>query len=298
MKKLLPLFLSLLMALSGCGTSAPAPADEDGTIVVATTYPVCLFTAAVTEGVEGYDLQLMIDQPVSCLHDYTLSVSDMRTLESADVIVMNGAGLEETMEDALSSAGDTPVIDCSRGIDLLPAEDSHESDPHIWMDPDLACVMLANINDGLSAADPDHAAAFAANADAAAETIRAAHENLKEQLTDLPCREIITFHDGFRYFARAFDLTILRAIEEEAGSEASAREVGDIITDVEDYGLPAVFTEVNGSDATAQVIARECGVKIAVLDLIMSRGQEEMPGIDAYLARLSADVTAIQEAYS
>lgn len=301
MKKLLPFFLALMFALTACGPAATETEDtaEGGTTVVATTYPVYLFASAVTEGVEGYTVELMVDQPVSCLHDYTLSVNDMRTLESADVIVMNGAGLEETMEDALSSAGDTPVIDCSEGVDLLPSpEDPQEPDPHIWMDPVLACGMLSALVEGLTALDPDHAAAFATNADGAAETIRSAHEALKAQLAGLPCRELITFHDGFQYFARAFDLTILRAIEEEAGSEASAKDVGDILADINTYGLPAVFTELNGSTATADLIAREAGIKTAPLDLIMSRTHAGNGGVDDYVARLTDNITTIQEAYS
>ena len=301
MKKLLPLLLALLLALSACGPAAGTTEDtaEAGTVVVATTYPVYLFASAVTEGVEGYNVELMIDQPVSCLHDYTLSVNDMRTLEAADVIVMNGAGLEETMEDALSSVGETPVIDCSAGMDLLPSqEDPQEPDPHIWMDPELACGMLSNLAEGLTALDPDHSAAFAANADGAVETIRSAHESLKTQLADLPCRELITFHDGFQYFARAFDLTILRAIEEEAGSEASAKEVGDILADIDSYGLPAVFTELNGSTSTADLIAREAGIQTAPLDLLMSRTHTGAEGIDEYVTRLTDNITTIQEAYS
>ena len=301
MKKLLPLLLALLLTLSACGPAAGTTEDtaETGTVVVATTYPVYLFASAVTEGVEGYHVELMIDQPVSCLHDYTLSVNDMRTLEAADVIVMNGAGLEETMEDALSSVGETPVIDCSAGMDLLPSqEDPQEPDPHVWMDPELACGMLSNLAEGLTALDPDHAAAFAANADGAVETIRSAHESLKTQLAGLPCRELITFHDGFQYFARAFDLTILRAIEEEAGSEASAKEVGDILADIDSDGLPAVFTELNGSTSTADLIAREAGIQTAPLDLLMSRTHTGNSGVDEYVARLTDDITTIQEAYS
>ena len=309
MKKLLPVLLALVLGLAGCGIAGSSDADPAATHVVATTYPVYLFASAVTSGIEGYYTEPMIDQPVSCLHDYTLTVRDMRILEGADVIVMNGAGLKEAMENALDSVADTPVIDCSRGIELLEGEAHHheeegdheeheEGDPHIWMDPALACVMIESIADGLSAQDPANAERFSANAQAAKERILTACEDLKVQLADLPCRELITFHDGFQYFARAFDLTILRAIEEEAGSEASAREVSAIVADIVSHDLPAVFTEINGSSATAEMIARECGVKVAALDLIMSRDQRNLTGIDDYLARLTENVNTIREAYT
>ena len=88
--------------------------------------------------------------------------------------------------------------------------------------------------------------------------IQQAYPVMQAALADLPCRELITFHDGFSYFADAFDLTILRAIEEEAGEQASAREVADIVTEIQTHQLPAIFTEVNGADATAQIIHRRC----------------------------------------
>lgn len=316
MKKLLPVLLILALALTACGPAASRsePAGARETVVVTTTYPVYLFAEAVTRGVADYDVRLMIDQPVSCLHDYTLTVTDMRTLESADLLVISGAGLEETMEDALDTISDTPVIDCSAGVELLAAEehsheahdheeeasghDHHEGDPHIWMDPRLACAMLDNLAEGLSAQDPDHADAFRANAQDAEARIMDRYAALKAQLSNLSPRALITFHDGFGYFARAFDLTILRAIEEEAGSEASARDVVEIVELVKVHSLPAIFTEVNGSAATAELISRECGADVVPLDLIMSRNPDDGDGVDVYLTRLAADVAAIQEAYS
>ena len=81
---------------------------------------------------------------------------------------------------------------------------------------------------------------------------------------------MITFHDGFGYFADAFDLHILEAIEEESGSEASAQELKEMITLVRDHQLPAVFTEVNGSASAADIIASETGTKVYSLDMAMA----------------------------
>ena len=81
--------------------------------------------------------------------------------------------------------------------------------------------------------------------------------------------QLITFHDGFEYFALAFDLPLLAAIEEEAGSEASAKEIVEITHLVQENGIPVIFTEVNGSDATAQAISRETGCAVAQLTMRM-----------------------------
>ena len=116
------LALSLPLSLTACGALADGntPAEDDNIITIAaTTYPVYTLLETLTAPMEQVEVSLVVDQQVSCLHDYTLSVDDMRTLESADVIVINGAGLEAFMTDALSTV-DAPVIDCSQGIELLP----------------------------------------------------------------------------------------------------------------------------------------------------------------------------------
>jgi ABC-type Zn uptake system ZnuABC Zn-binding protein ZnuA len=81
---------------------------------------------------------------------------------------------------------------------------------------------------------------------------------------------LITFHDGFRYFAHAYDLPLLESIEEEAGSEASAKEIVEITELVKEHNIPVIFTEVNGSDATAKAVARETGCTVAQLSMLMS----------------------------
>ena len=155
-KALFSLLLSSLLLLSACGGGQPSSSGdtEEGTLhILCTTYPVYLFTTAVTEGVEGVEVSRLIDQQISCLHDYTLTVNDMKAIEAADMIVLNGAGLGDFMSDALA-ASDAPTIDCSEGVALLPAlgHEGHDHDaaydPHIWMDPERAAQMVANIGTG------------------------------------------------------------------------------------------------------------------------------------------------------
>ena len=125
--RLFALVLAVVLGLTAC---APVQKEEARLTVVATTYPVYLFACAVTEGVEGIRVERLNTGETSCLHDYTLSVNDMKLLERADVIVMNGGGLEEFLEDALASS-DAAVIDCARGADLLEnLSHHHEEEGH------------------------------------------------------------------------------------------------------------------------------------------------------------------------
>ena len=297
MKKLFAPLCALVLLLSACGQPAASqPQDEDTLHIVATTYPIYLFTTAVTEGAEGVEVSLLVKQQTSCLHDYTLTVSDMKAIEGADVIVMTGAGLEDFMDDALS-ASDAQVINCSEGIDLLPAQghEGHdhdaEYDPHIWMDPANAQVMLGTIADQLGQITGQD---LQARCTEVQQQVEQASQQWKEQVTTLSDPKLITFHDGFQYFSRSFGLELLKAIEEEEGSEASAQEIKEIVSLVEQYHLPAIFTEVNGSESTAQAISRESGCGVYQLNMIMSG---DGTGIQPYLDAMQNNIDTIVEAF-
>lgn len=297
-----------LMLLSGCAAPAAqesAPADQADTLTIAaTTWPVYCFASAVASGAEGVEVVPVVNEPVSCLHDYTLTVGEMKILEGADLILMNGVGFDSFLQSALDAV-DVSTVDCSAGIALrhldedAPDHDHDHADgaydPHIWLDPRNAAQMVRTAADALAQADPDQAELYAANADQAAQQLEEAWSEWNERLSGLTHRELITFHDGFGYFADAFDLHILYAIEEEEGSETSAMQFKELTDLIDSYQIPAVFTEVNGSDATAQALSRETGVKVGQLSMIVSG---EGDGLTSYLDGMQHNVDAILEALS
>ena len=301
-----------LLLLSGCGGTPAERAVPDQLTVLTTTYPVYLAAQAVTEGVDGVAVERLNTGEVSCLHDYTLTVTDMKKIERANVIALNGVELEEFMEDALAASG-APVIDCSEGVALLESaghvheegEDGHDHghfDPHYWMDPDNMVQVVENLSAGLSQADPDHGEQYLENAaNAGAELWKfgvMAREMLTTALEEnrVETGGLITFHDGFQYFAHAFDLPLLASIEEEEGSEASAKEIVEITALVKERHLPVIFTEVNGSDATANAIARETGCVVAQLTMLMDGPAEG--GLDNYCGGLTANLQAIVNGFA
>ena len=316
MKQRIALCLAAVMLLlSGCGgnqaASTSSQTEGEGLKIVATTYPIYLLARSVAEGVEGISVERLNTGETSCLHDYTLSVEDMKMIEGADVIAMNGAGLEDFMDDALAAAR-AQVIDCSENVELLEnlthdhvegdeADHDHGHwDPHYWMDPDNAAIMAENLAAGLSAADPDHQQAYQENMLKTKTFLASWKGNLQSLLNWDEGPEItglITFHDGFQYFAKAFELPLLAAIEEEAGSEASAKEIQEITALVEEYDLPIIFTEVNGSDATAQAIARETGCAVGQLTMLMD-GPEDGDLQENYYGGLKDNIAAIVNGFA
>lgn len=262
MKKIIVLLVCLLVL-----TACAAPASQGG--VAATTAPVFQFAEAIAEGTD-VEVRQVISDSVSCLHDYSLSVRQMETMEKSDLVLLSGAGLEDFMADALRTA---ETVDCSEGaalLEMIHEGHSHGHDPHLWLDPGNAAIMAENICRALSAQYPEETAVFEENTAALKEKLLELKAWGTQELSKLSSRKLITFHDGFAYLASAFDLEILAAVEEEAGSEASAADLMQIIGLVEAHGLSCVFTEKNGSDAAASVIASETGCRSFTLDMAMS----------------------------
>jgi len=267
----------LLVSLFGC-------ASREYAQVAATTLPVYEFTSRLCEGT-GITVSRLVTESVSCLHDYSLNVDQVRAAEAAEIVVINGAGLEEFMEDILA---DKATIDASENIGILECEEGHEHDhdndheeesheghhhevdSHIWLSPANASIMAVNICNGLIHQYPEYAEVFASNLKALSSELEELRIYGETQLENLSCRDLITFHDGFGYLAHCYDLHILEAVEEESGSEASAAELKYLITEVRHHRLPAIFTEANGSVSAASVIARETGASVYTLDMAMS----------------------------
>lgn len=274
MKRILSLIALLLLLLSLCACS-PAPTAQ----VVATTLPVYTFTQMLCQNTDITVSQL-ITESVSCLHDYTLQVRQMRVLESADTVICSGAGLEDFMQDLLRSK--STVIDASEGIELLCSDHSHDhdnsdehthshdDDPHIWLSPLNAKVMASNIASGLCGAYPQHEKTVNHNLNVLLTELDKLYNYGVSQLSDLSNRKLITFHDGFSYFAQCFDLIIAHAIEEESGSEASAAQLIHLIGIIHSENLQAIFTETNGSTAAAQIVSAETHAPVYALDMAMS----------------------------
>ena len=292
MKKL-PVILALLIALSGCAPTTPAD-------IAATTLPVYDFTCRITAG-SGLTVERLITEEVSCLHDYTLTVGQMKAIEGAQVVILSGAGLEEFLGDALDSAHS--VIDSSENIPLLEGghhhhheEDAteeedhhdHEHDPHLWLSPAHAAMQAGNICAGLSGEYPEFAELFEANLALLLADLQKLEEHGRQQLSGLASREILTFHDGFAYLADAFGIEIVEAIEEESGAEASAKELIHLIEEVRLHDISAIFVEANGSGSAASIIAAETGAALGTLSMAMSG--------DGYFTAMYENIDSLKEA--
>ena len=148
--------------------------------------------------------------------------------------------------------------------------------------------MAQNICGGLIDIFPAYAHVFNANLESLLAELDALQLYGEQTLSSLTSREIITFHDGFTYFAESFDLTILKAVEEESGAEASAGELIELAEIITVHQLRAVFTERNGSVSAANILTKETGVRLYTLDMAM--------GDNDYFTAMYHNINTIREA--
>ena len=282
-KRIFTLLLAALLLLTASGCSKKQALPEQKTAdILATTQPVYQLASALTDGT-GLSVSLLISEPVSCLHDYTLTVSQMEKIEGAQLILESGLGLEDFMADALS--GKTR-IDISSGLSTLTGDEG--IDPHWWLDPTRFRQAAALAAQELGAQYPEFSDQFAENLAAFDRKLSDLQVYGDEALSSLSCRELVTFHDGFSYFADSFGLTIAAAMEVESGSEPSAKELESIISIVEKNRIPAVFYETNGESGSAEVVANETGCSVWTLDMAISNSD--------YFAAMRENIDIVKEA--
>jgi zinc/manganese transport system substrate-binding protein len=211
-------------------------------------------------------------------HVYSPSPADAKTLADARVIITNGLGFEGWLARLIKSSNTkAPNVVAAKGIKprKLAGKDSHGhghkhghdhggGDPHAWQSVGNVKTYVANIRDGLIAADPAGKAAYEANAAAYLAKLDALEGEVREAISKIPPerRKIITTHDAFGYFKDAYGVDFIAPQGVSTDSEASARDVARIITQIRKQKIPAVFMENVSDTRLLTRIANETGAKL------------------------------------
>jgi ABC-type Zn uptake system ZnuABC Zn-binding protein ZnuA len=244
------------------------------------------------------------------VHTFEPSPADAQKLAGADLIVMNGLGLDEWALSLLEAAGksEEDVLELAEGIDESNAwvylegeehseEESEEhghggADPHIWLDPKGAAIYVERIAARVVADLPERAMAIESARDAGLAEIAALDEELRVGFAavDVSKRKIVTFHDAFGYFARTYEIEIVGVAVEAPGQEPSAKEIAALIDAIKAAGVTSVFSEVQFPSKVLDQIAAETGA--TVLEDLFSDALGEAPA-ESYLGAMRANASAI-----
>ncbi len=316
--KILSLLIITLVALMGCSSKNTESINDSNEITIVTSfYPIYISTLNIIKDVPNVKLINMTKAQTGCLHDYQLSPEDLKTLSSADIFVVNGAGMEGFLDKVISNEKDLDIVDSSEGIKLLTADGEehshddenhnhdeeethaddhdHEDNPHVWVSISNNIKQVQNIADGLAKYDPDNADKYEANAKEYISKLEALKTEMHEVIDTLPNRNIITFHEAFPYFAEEFNLNIVGVVEVEPGTEPSPKQLEETIEIAKNNNVKALFTEPQYAAKAATTISNETGIPLYTLDPIVT-GDSTSDAYDDYITKMEQNLETLKEA--
>ena len=255
--------------------------------VLCTTVPVTLLAKAVIDGVGGYKVTTMLPAAVGCPHDYALTPQDMRKLAKADVIIVNGLGMEDFLEGAIPRVNRKAlVVDSSKGVKRpLPFRDSEEEcsehghehrhehkhehawNEHLFAAPGTAAELVRRIAEELSVKFPEDSVKFSENAKKYQDALLNLDKEYRAFGKSIPAekRNIAVQHGIFDYLASALGLHVTEYLQPHTGSEPSAAQIREMTAHLKRHGASAILAEKNYPSKVTDLVSRE--TKIPVLTL-------------------------------
>ncbi len=294
-------------------TSTDSDSVEVNKVTIVTSfYPLQYFTSRIT----GENAEVVNIGKNSDPHEYTPSVNDMVTIQSADLVLLQGAGLESWGEDAETQlkAKNVPVFVVSENItvhEMEEGEHGHEvegatttkeetdhhdhgdQDPHTWLDPVLAADTVSKIVDQLTIIDPKNEVAYRANAASLIAELQGLDTAYKTGFSNCSADEVLVSHDAFGYLSRRYNLIMHPIAGISTQDEPSAKLLVELKAEAED-GVVGILTEENSVKEYAETIARETGITIIPINALES-GVIENSG--DYMDGMKANLRALQMGY-
>ena len=308
--------MNLLFPAALLGTALLTTSAMAAPSVVASIKPVHSLVAAVMEGVG--EPTLLVRGSASP-HNYALKPSDAGALESADIVFWTGHGMELFLAEALDTlSGNAEIVELAEtpGIALLPMReggafeahehhDGHdhdhdhghehehgEGDMHFWLDPENAKLMVTHIAAALSAADPENAQAYTANAEAEIAELDDLEAELAATLAPVKDQPFVVFHDAYQYFEQRFGLTLAGSVTVSPETAPGAARIDELKARVAELGATCVFAEPNFEPAIISAITEGTTAKSGILDpegSALSEGPDLYPNLLRGLATSLVD---------
>jgi zinc/manganese transport system substrate-binding protein len=241
--------------------ASAAPAHAQARLDVVASFSI-LGDFARNVGGERVNVTTLVG-PDGDVHVYTPAPADAKKIADAKLVIINGLGLEGWLPRLVqSSGGKTAIVAATNGI--APLKIGGDADPHAWQSVANARIYVANIRDALVAADAAAAGVYRANAQSYLAKLDALDREVREAMTRIPQprRKVISTHDSFGYFAAAYGVEFIAPLGVSTESEASARDIAGIITQIRTAKIPAVFLENISDPRLMRRISTETGARI------------------------------------
>lgn len=311
------LLLAICYALALAQPVSASAADKQLSLL-ATTFPIYQITRNIITGTDDVRLELLIPAAMGCPHDYALAPRDMHKLAQADLLIVNGLGLEEFLGAPVSKANPRLIVlDSTKDIGQIlqyADEDGHEDEqhdhakeatssgglhhhdapnPHLFASPRMVALLAKNIAKGLAQRNPGQAQTYTANAERYAREMNILADDLARLGKRLANNRIVTQHGVFDYLARDIGLEVVAVVQAHAGQDPAASEFLEIVKTIREKKAGAVFTEPQYPEAVGRKLAQEAGIATAILDPV-ANGPENAP-LDYYQQVMQANMITLEK---
>lgn len=294
-KKFMILFslILLVISLTSCvetGNEIVFEFDSEKPTVYVSVFPMYDFVKKISSGkVNIIELMPQGQEP----HDWEMSPKDMVGVESANLFVYSGAGLEPWIDNLMGSVNnkDLVFLEASKGINLTNG-DTEYTDPHVWLNPKNAKIQMKNIADALSLIDPGNEKFYQKNYESVAKRIDSLHERYIDAVSELKCKTIVVPHEAFGYLCSEYGLTQIGVASSMEGSEPSAARIKEIIDYVKENNITSIFYDVAYNPDLINKIAEETNVTLGILNSF-----EVLVSDLDYFAVMDYNLVALQDAF-
>jgi zinc transport system substrate-binding protein len=290
--------LGSALALTGCATASSAPSTTASTTtkisVTVSAYPLQFLTERII-GNSGTVTDLT--QPGQEPHDLELNAKQIAEMSTTDAVVYL-SGFQAAVDEAIKTAAPKVAIDANAGLTLLDAlpgaETASSHDPHVWLSPANMITMTQTISSKLSAAKPELASTFAANATTLVADLTTLNADYTSGLSNCSIKQFVTSHAAFGYLARDYGLEQIPIAGLDPTQEPTAARIAEVQKLAKQHHVTTIFFETLVSDVVAKSIAGDLGLKAAVLDPI--EGITKASAGTNYLEVMNSNLKALQEA--
>ena len=296
-RPLVLLVLLIVVLAAGCGSDSSGPGTDAELTVVASTTEVADLARNV--GGARVDVRGLLS-PGADPHGYEPRPSDAASIVDAGVVLRSGGEVDEWLDELVDNAGgEAQVIELLGAVKTI--EGDGETDPHWWQDPRNAVLAVRAIRDALTEADPDGRATYERNAAAYTRQLRRLDRDIAACIDELPerRRKLVTTHDSLGYFADRYGVEVIGSVIPSLSTQAqpSAGDIAELVEQVHDEGVEAVFPEAGVSQRLEQALAREAGVEVGKPLWADTLGDEDS-GAETYIDAMSANTAALVERMS
>lgn len=265
--------------------------DDEGQFKIVTTfYPIWIMTSNITQGAQNIELVNMADRNAGCLHDYTLSTTDMKKLEKADVIVQNGLGLENFMDKILNTYSEIKIIDSSKNI-TSKIEENGEVNNHIWTSLSNYILQVEEIVKSLSEANPENKEVYEKNKESYIKKLKELQGEYQTELANLKGKKAICLNEAFSYLAKEVGLEIISVETNHEESSLSAEKMKELIEIMKKEDIKSILVDKEDNLKSAQTLANETGAKIYELQSGLTGSEES----SSYLQIMKSNLMTLKE---